>query len=231
MNEAQKNIDDENRRLAEMNDGSYARKQEECEQAGRDAAEAKQKLEQHNEGESALKANIAKAEKEEHAAKANYDNKKNDVQQAENRLHSLRQEDGQRRNGFHDKMPSLLRAIEKEDRFASRPIGPMGHHVTLLNQKWASILEVTLGGTLSAFLVSSKGDMNILSGLMRQVNWWVVDSYHRLNQIISNSQCSVCPIFIGSGGNLDTSGKEPDQQFDTFLRVLEVRRANSAMQI
>ncbi|KAJ5966006.1 hypothetical protein N7481_012720 [Penicillium waksmanii] len=203
MNEAQSNIDDENRRLAEMNDGSYARKQEECEQAGRDATEAKEKLEQHNEGESALKANIAKAEKEEHAAKANYDNKKNDVQQAENRLHSLRREDGQRRNGFHDKMPSLLRAIEKENSFSSRPIGPMGHHVTLLKQKWASILEVTLGGTLSAFLVSSKGDMNILSGLMRQVN-------------------CVCPIFIGSGGNLDTSGKEPDQQFDTFLRVLEI---------
>ncbi|KAJ5397239.1 hypothetical protein N7509_005352 [Penicillium cosmopolitanum] len=203
MNEAQKNIDDENRRLAEMNDGSYARKQEECEQADRDAAEAKEKLEQHNEGESALKANIAKAEKDVQVAKTNYDNKKNDVQQAEDRLHSLRREDGQRRNGFHDKMPSLLRAIEKEDRFASRPIGPMGHHVTLLNQKWASILEVTLGGTLSAFLVSSKGDMNILSGLMRQVN-------------------CVCPIFIGSGGNLDTSGKEPDQQFDTFLRVLEI---------
>jgi hypothetical protein len=30
------------------------------------------------------------------------------------------------------------------------------------------------------------------------------------------------PIFIGTGGHLDTSAHEPDPQFDTALRILQV---------
>jgi hypothetical protein len=33
---------------------------------------------------------------------------------------------------------------------------------------------------------------------------------------------SVCPIFIGSEGRIDTSAHEPNSQFATVLRVLEV---------
>ena len=33
---------------------------------------------------------------------------------------------------------------------------------------------------------------------------------------------SVCPIFIGSDGYIDTSAHEPDARFDTALRILEV---------
>lgn len=33
---------------------------------------------------------------------------------------------------------------------------------------------------------------------------------------------SVCPIFIGSDGHIDTSGHEPDAHFDTALRILQV---------
>ena len=34
---------------------------------------------------------------------------------------------------------------------------------------------------------------------------------------------SVCPIIIGSEGYIDTTQHEPDAQFVTALRVLEVR--------
>lgn len=33
---------------------------------------------------------------------------------------------------------------------------------------------------------------------------------------------SVCPIFIGSDGHIDTSEHEPDAGFDTASRVLQV---------
>ncbi|KAK5790506.1 hypothetical protein VI817_007793 [Penicillium citrinum] len=203
INERQREIADETRRLAEASDGGYARKQEELSEAEEQATAAKDNVQRHAEGESALHADIREAMQEESYAKNEWEAKKGDVAQAEARLHTLRREDGQRQSGFPDRMPSLLRAIEKESSFSSRPVGPIGNHVTLLQPKWSSVLETTFGATLHSFIVSSKRDMNILMGVMRQVN-------------------CVCPVFIGGSGDLDTSANEPDSQFDTALRILEI---------
>lgn len=35
---------------------------------------------------------------------------------------------------------------------------------------------------------------------------------------------SQCPIMIGNNAHVDTSNNEPDAEFDTSLRVLEVSR-------
>ncbi|KAJ5119573.1 hypothetical protein N7448_010242 [Penicillium atrosanguineum] len=149
--ETQQKMDDENRRLAEVSDGGYARRQEECRRqtAGSD------------------------------------------------------EEDGHRRDGFPDRMPALLKAIQQEGSFTSKPIGPIGAHITLLKPKWSSILENSFGGTLSSFIVSNKRDMSILSSLMVKVN------------------CQ-CQIFIGQGGHIDTSAHEPDPNYDTALRTLQI---------
>lgn len=48
--------------------------------------------------------------------------------------------------------------------------------------------------------------------------------YPFLERLLTESNCSVCPVFIGGTGDLDTSGNEPDEQFDTALRILEVSR-------
>ncbi|KAJ5573064.1 hypothetical protein N7450_010048 [Penicillium hetheringtonii] len=182
INERQREIADETRRLAEASDGGYARKQEELSEAEEQATAAKDNVQRHAEGESALHADIREAMQEESYAKNEWEAKKGDVAQAEARLHTLRREDGQRQSGFPDRMPSLLRAIEKESSFSSRPVGPIGNHVTLLQPKWSSVLETTFGATLHSFIVSSKRDMNILMGVMRQVN-------------------CVCPVFIGEIDN------------------------------
>ena len=39
----------------------------------------------------------------------------------------------------------------------------------------------------------------------------------------NNSNFSEFNVVIGTEGALDTSGKEPDDRFDTALRVLQVR--------
>lgn len=164
-------MDDEQRRLAEVSDGGYARKQEECEQAASRAAAARNEYEQHEHGASRLQEDVKIARGEVETKGKIVDGKKNDIAQAENRLRALAREDGQRQSGFPDKMPQLLRAIQQERSFTSRPIGPVGSHVTLLKPKWSSILESSFGQTLSSFIVTCKRDQSLLSSIMSRVNW------------------------------------------------------------
>lgn len=129
--------------------------------------------------------------------------KKNDMRDVETRLRTLQREDGQRRSGFAEKMPQLIKAIQQENSFSTPPIGPVGNFITLLKPKWSSILEVSLGGTLNSFIVSSKRDMSTLSDIMRRVG------------------CS-CPILIGNDDHIDTSAHEPDPEFETAMRILQI---------
>ncbi|KAJ5594544.1 uncharacterized protein N7459_000752 [Penicillium hispanicum] len=203
VSETQNKIDAENRRLAEVSGGGYARKQEECEQAATRAATARKTFEEHGQGVGHLREDIQASERADELVKQQVDAKKDDVKQAEFRLQALAREDGHRQSGFPDKMPSLLRAIRQEQSFTTRPIGPIGDHVTLLKPKWSSILESSFGNTLSSFVVSSKRDMGILSSIMRRVG------------------CN-CQIFIGKGNDIDTSAHEPDSHYDTALRILQI---------
>ncbi|CAL5866623.1 uncharacterized protein PFLUO_LOCUS832 [Penicillium psychrofluorescens] len=204
VQDAQQKIDDENQRLADASGGSYARKQEECEQAASDAASARHEYDEHRNGVDQIREDLQTAEKEAELAKRPLERKGNDIEQAETRLRALSREDGRTQSGFHERLPMLLRAINQQERsFAARPVGPIGHHVTLLKPKWSSILEHSFGGTLGSFIVTSKQDMNLLSSIMQRVN------------------CQ-CPILIGRGGHLDTSAHEPDPEYDTALRVLQI---------
>lgn len=154
-----------------MSGGGYARKQEECEQATTRAATARKTFEEHGQGVGHLREDIQDSERAAESMKQQVDAKKDDVKQVESRLQALAREDGHRQSGFPDKMPSLLTAIRQDQSFTTRPIGPIGDHVTLLKPKWSSILESSLGNTLSSFIVSSKRDMGILSSIMRRVGW------------------------------------------------------------
>lgn len=171
MQKTRQDMDDERQRLAEVNDGGFARKQEECEQAASRAAAARAEHEQHEQSASRLQEDVKIAKKEFESKGKIVDAKKRDVTEAETRLRTLAREDGQRQSGFHDKMPQLLRAIQQEKSFSSKPIGPVGSHITLLEPKWSSILENTFGGALSSFIVTCKRDQNLLSSIMARVNW------------------------------------------------------------
>ncbi|KAJ6111608.1 hypothetical protein N7523_007669 [Penicillium sp. IBT 18751x] len=201
--ETQHKMEIENRRLTEASDGGYARKQEECEQAATRATAARKKYDDHQPGVTSLHEDVKIASKDLESAQRHFESKRNDVRLAEERLRALTREDGQRRDGFPDRMPALLKAIQQEGSFTSKPIGPIGAHITLLKPKWSSILENSFGGTLSSFIVSNKRDMSILSNLMMKVN------------------CQ-CQIFIGQGGHIDTSAHEPDPNYDTALRILQI---------
>ena len=114
---------------------------------------------------------LQKAESHEKSVSEKVDAKKNDYLQADDRLRKLQRDNGQRQGAFHDKLPLLLRAIRDEHSFAERPVGPVGHHVTLVEPKWSSILENSLSSTLTSFIVTSKRDQVTLSRIMQRVGW------------------------------------------------------------
>ncbi|KAB8253999.1 hypothetical protein BDV32DRAFT_155623 [Aspergillus pseudonomiae] len=203
INETQQKIEEENQRLADLSGGSYTRKQEQLERAKAEAAHASAQYEEHQRNTDRLYRELEVAGKEVDSLAAPLGRTKADVEQAEKLLRSLSKEGGPKSSGFHDKMPSLLRAVQQEQGFTERPVGPIGRHVTLLKPEWSSILENSFGTTLNSFIVTSKRDMDILSRVMHNVN-------------------CICPIFIGNDGYIDTSEHEPDLKFDTALRVLQI---------
>ncbi|EAU31123.1 conserved hypothetical protein [Aspergillus terreus NIH2624] len=171
IQETQEKIAEENQRLVDLNGGSYARKQEELEQIKADLADAKEQFNEHQKEQNRLYKDVEEAEEALKATHSPIAKTRADFQQAESVLRDLRREGGPRNLGFHERMPALLRAIQQERSFTKQPVGPIGHHVTLLKQEWSSILENSLGATLSSFVVTSKRDMNILSNIMQKVNW------------------------------------------------------------
>ncbi|THC91439.1 hypothetical protein EYZ11_009106 [Aspergillus tanneri] len=201
--ETQQKIAEENQRLTELGGGSYTRKQEQLNQVKAEAVEARTQYEEHQRERDRLYRELEEANEGVDLAAAPISKTKSDVEQAESLLRNLNKEGSIRNLGFHEKMPALIRAIQQEQSFGRQPVGPIGHHVTLLKPEWSSILENSLGATLNSFIVTSKRDMNILSAIMQEAN-------------------CVCPIFIGSDGHLDTSEHEPDSQFDTALRILQI---------
>ncbi|KAJ5377879.1 uncharacterized protein N7496_005288 [Penicillium cataractarum] len=201
---AQEKVKEEELRLIEVSNGSYARKQEEADNAQNRAATARTNYESREEGQPPLREAIKTAEMKATEAQKLLEIKQQDLGQAQNRLRELTRENAQVRNGFHEKMPALLRAIQQErSKFATPPVGPIGHHVTLLKPKWASIIESTLGSSLESFVVKSHGDQKILSAIMKRVG------------------CQ-CPILVGSNENIDTTNHEPDSQYLTVLRALQI---------
>ncbi len=70
-------------------------------------------------------------------------------------------------------LQNLLRQINSDRRFREKPVGPLGRHVKLLKPEWGYILEKQFGSVLNGFVVTSKADQTILSGLMRRLGWLV----------------------------------------------------------
>lgn len=170
VQQTEQKINDEKARLADASNGGYARKQAECEEAASAASLAGNKLEEHRNGAAGLRSDHDKVQKELAEAMRPIEPKKGEIREAENQLRNLNREGGARQTGYHPNLPNLLKAIQHETSFGSRPVGPIGHHVTLLQPKWSSILESMFGGSLTGFIVSSKRDSDLLLSIMRRVN-------------------------------------------------------------
>jgi chromosome segregation ATPase len=172
IEDTERDIAQETQRLADINGRSYARLQEELEEQKAEAVRARQQYEEHLEDAHRLRDDIRRAQEEVKQNTVPLSKQKSDIEQAETLLENLTKDRGAQHAGFHEKMPALLRAIRQETSFSRAPVGPIGHHVRLLKPKWSAVLENSFGTTLSSFIVTSKRDMNILSGIMQRINWY-----------------------------------------------------------
>ncbi|EHK43678.1 hypothetical protein TRIATDRAFT_293043 [Trichoderma atroviride IMI 206040] len=152
----------------------------------------------------ALKNKIDKAKEAcEHADRIVQDKRK-EVVMAQKGVRELEQSSGSAFDGYDQELLNFARQVEKDSGFESKPLGPLGTHITLRKPEWSALLEKTLGETLNAFVVKSKRDHSRLSNLIQRLG-------------LKRQP----PIYIAYGSSIDTRAQEPDAEFDTILRVLE----------
>ena len=197
-------IQKELERMEAANGSSHARKLAEIQEAESAAADAGTAVEQNELEAPRLEERRQAAQVTARKAGEPLEAKRREVDAARQRLDSLNQNRGDVMAGFDKNMPRLLQMIRRDDGFRETPVGPIGLHIKLLKPIWSSILEKTLGNALNGFVVTSKFDQMRLSGMIRQLGM------------------NFCPVLIGNHSPIDTTGHEPDPQFETILRVLDI---------
>lgn len=205
VKQVEADIKAEEERLVEINGGSHARMQAAIEEAKRLAAAAKSA---HKESENQLPELEKRREQvasESQAVEQSLRSKAAEVETARGRLDDLKQRRGDVMAGFDRQMPRLMDMIRRDKGFREHPVGPIGLHITLLDGSWALLVEKAIGSNLGGFVVTSKSD---------QV---------RLNNLIKDSGVkSPTPVLIGNHHAFNIAGHEPDPEYTTLLRVLNI---------
>ena len=147
----------------------HAERRAEIEEKKEEAQEARSRMRSHEDELPALDDNRSRADEEHLGCQSDIKKKHKEIQAAEGRLNSFIRDRGQQKTAYPAAMPRLLRAIQQDNEFEEKPIGPIGNHVRLLDPQWSSVLEKQLGGVLDSFIVTSKNDQIRLSGHMQRI--------------------------------------------------------------
>jgi chromosome segregation ATPase len=167
-------IEQHRRRQAEAENGLYAEKVRELDEAKTELDAAKEAYTNHDTGLSQLRDQLRQAREDQDAALRKVDKAREDEQRIRSNIRNL---SGGQRNWVDAypqsrKLLELLGAISKGN-FREKPVGPLGKHINLVSSKWGSILEKSFGANLNAFVVTSKQDQTMLSGMMDRIGWYV----------------------------------------------------------
>jgi len=194
-------IEQEERRLMELNGGGAARRLEELQTAKDNLQQARADLDGHRSGRAEIDNTIQDHLRLERERQTEHKGREKELAEEEARLKDLQANRDRQSTAFRQNTDRLLQLIDRETRWERKPIGPIGKYVKLTRPEWSSILERMFGGTLSAFLVFNKRDSDLLSKLKDQ------------------ARCDA-DIFIGNSQPIVP--REPDERFDTVLRVLTI---------
>ncbi|KAK5942661.1 Structural maintenance of chromosomes protein 6 [Knufia obscura] len=197
----EKAIADEEQRLLEANGGGAARRLLELEAAKSNARQVREDWNGHRAGRQEIEQNIKNAKVRVAENLVERDRCQQNVDSQRDKIREMEANRDNQSTGFRRNTDRLEQAIERESRWQRKPIGPVGKHVKLLRPEWSSILERTFGNTLGGFVAFSKQDMDLLKKLGRQVG---------------------CDAEVTVINDLPIVPREPDEQFDTILRVLDI---------
>lgn len=201
--ETQNKIRDEEHRIENANGGVHARKIIELAEAQEQVSRAKTKLGESEGEKPGLEDKRDAARAAFDAFKPSLDAKRQEIGACEDRIRAIRRDAGQHMSAFDAKIPSLLRMIRDDDGFREKPIGPVGLHIKLRKPVWSNALERSIGNLLGGFIVTCKPDQQRLSGMMRRIG------------LLGS------PVLIGNSNKI-TSLHEPDECYDTVLRILDI---------
>ena len=198
-------IAEEEQRLADLNGGGTAARLAELEDANQAAGTAHEDYETHESQRIRLGEEVDQTQTSADREKTAIAPKRAEVERRVADVEKLAQSNGQQDAAYDPRLPDLLRAIQRETSFARRPIGPIGKHVRLTRPEWSSVLEKSFGQTLNGFIVTTKGDMDIL------------------NRLKERTRCAKnIPVFISNAQLFDTTPHEPDREFLTVMRAMTI---------
>lgn len=83
----------------------------------------------------------------------------------------------------------LKHAIESNNGWTEKPIGPLGAYIQVKDKSWQPVLETVLGGSLGSYMVVNERDERMLRGLMSKCGWYAI-----LNFVYScDCDCEIVP--------------------------------------
>ncbi|KAM7221496.1 hypothetical protein V8F06_003068 [Rhypophila decipiens] len=197
-------IAEEEKRLADTTGEAHASKMQELEKARAEIQRIQDEMANKKTREKELGPEIVEAKQTLGKLSDEYNLKRKDTDAAAARVRDIQKSTRGLYDGYERQVPQLLKLIAEEKGFAEKPIGPFGAHIKILKPQWSAIIENQLGKNLSAFLVTSVADKTLLTRLLERLR-------------IAN-----CVVVIGRRNPLDITGKEPPQNLDTILRVLQI---------
>jgi len=156
----------ENKRILDSNGGVNAHKLAQIEEAKELAMGAKAAIDAHKATKTHLESEHNEAQLKLQRYESPLNNKRKEVENANQHLANLNTNRGNLMAGFDRNMSRLLQIIREEHKFREKPVGPMGMHIKLRDPKWSSVLESVLAGALTSFLVTSKADQVLLSSIL-----------------------------------------------------------------
>ncbi|KAF9425484.1 Structural maintenance of chromosomes protein 6 [Entomortierella beljakovae] len=131
--------------------------------------------------------------------KIEYSNAKDSIKQlTDQKQNSLR--------AFGPSIPDVLNAIQEVTKrrgwTGETPVGPLGRHVKIRDERWAPVVESALGGVLNAFAVTTDADRSTLFGIFKRFRCFA-------------------DILMTKKILFDYKNKEPASHFLTINRVLD----------
>jgi chromosome segregation ATPase len=86
----------------------------------------------------------------------------NELKQKHQELDELKKIEKDKTNVYGTWMEDCLKAIENDNRFHRKPIGPIGRYIHCINPYWSYAVEKHLAAIMSAFICSDNHDEKIL---------------------------------------------------------------------
>lgn len=123
---------------------------------------------------------------------------------AKEALHLAEQSCGNRVLAYGPRMIEVLESICRTTSFSKPPIGPVGLHVKLKDEKWTLAMEAILHSNVESFIVNSHQDRVILQKILQK--------YSLTNPI----------TVVHFDGAFDYSSGCPDRRYLTALSMLDI---------